>query len=115
MTGTEFKVNDEFNPFKQDNFAERRNSSPSAGVAYDPESLLTEGEVRAGLSYGDKRVWPSQELYLKAVSGLLSSEQIVAIGPRVKIQPNGNEIKSPPLEIPSTTELIARPSISGLI
>ena len=55
------------------------------GVAYDPESLLTGAEELAGLTYRDKRVWPSEEAYKRAVEGRLTPEQIAAIAPRVKV------------------------------
>ena len=73
------------NHFTQDNFAERRNNSPSAGVAYDPESLLTGDEEAAGLTYRDKRVWQSEEAYREAVAGKYTPEQIAQIAPRVRI------------------------------
>ena len=72
------------NYFATDNFAERRNATESAGVAYDPESLLTGGEEAAGLGYKDRRVWPSKEVFVRAVSGEYTPEQIAAIAPRVK-------------------------------
>lgn len=73
------------NYFQGDTFAERRNATPSAGVAYDPESLLTGSEEAAGLTYRDKRVWPDQETYRRALEGRLTPEQVAAVAPRVKI------------------------------
>lgn len=72
------------NYFRQDNFAERRNATESAGVGYDPESLLTGAEIAAGLTYHDKRQWPSEEVYKDAVAGKFTPEEIVSIAPRVK-------------------------------
>lgn len=74
----------EANAFEQDNFRERRNSSPAAGVAYDPESLLTGAEAAAGLTYRDRRQWPSEEAYQNAVAGKLTPEEIAEIAPRRK-------------------------------
>ena len=73
------------NYFATDTFRERRNSQPGAGVAYDPESLLTGAEEKAGLGYRDKRVWPNEETYTRAVSGGMTPEQVAAGAPRVKI------------------------------
>ena len=73
------------NYFQSDTFSERRNSTPSAGVAYDPESLLTGAEEAAGLTYHDRRVWPSQALYQLAVEGKLTPSEVAAIAPRVKV------------------------------
>ena len=70
--------------FKEDLFPERRNSSDSAGVPYDPESLLTQGEVDRGVGYEDHRVWRDRNEYAKAVGGNYNSEWIVANAPRVK-------------------------------
>ena len=73
------------NYFAGDTFQERRNATPSAGVAYDPESLLTGAEEAAGLTYRDKRVWPSEEAYKRAIEGRFTPEQIASIAPRVKV------------------------------
>jgi hypothetical protein len=73
------------NYFQGDTFAERRNATPSAGVAYDPESLLTGAEIAAGLGYRDRRVWPDEETYKRAVEGRLTSEQVAAVAPRVRV------------------------------
>ncbi len=75
------------NYFQTDNFRERRNSGESAGVRYDPESLLTGAEEAAGLGYHDKRVWPDAETYRLATEGKLTSEQIAQIAPRVRVAP----------------------------
>ena len=77
----------EANQFAQDNFIERRNSSPAAGVAYDPDSLLTGAEQAAGLGYRDKREWPSPEAYQDAVAGKLTPDQVAEIAPRRKAIP----------------------------
>jgi hypothetical protein len=76
------------NYFQGDTFAERRNATPSAGVAYDPESLLTGAEIAAGLGYKDRRVWPDEETYKRAVEGRLTPEQVAAVAPRVKVAPH---------------------------
>ena len=56
--------------FEIDNFAVRRSGgATSYGNAYDPESLLTEAESRAGLTYFDYRLWPTETLYRDAVAG----------------------------------------------
>ena len=73
------------NYFQGDTFAERRNATPSAGVAYDPESLLTGAEAAAGLGYRDRRVWPDQETYKRALEGRLTPEQVAAVAPRVRV------------------------------
>lgn len=73
------------NYFQGDTFAERRNATPSAGVTHDPESLITGAEAAAGLTYRDKRVWPDEETYRRAVEGRLTPDQIAAVAPRVKI------------------------------
>lgn len=73
------------NYFQGDTFAERRNATPSAGVAYDPESLLTGAEAEAGLTYQDRRLWPSEAAFIAAIEGRLTPEQVAAVAPRVKI------------------------------
>jgi hypothetical protein len=70
--------------FDQDNFAARRASQGGAGVAYDPESLLSGEEIEAGLDYGDLRIWPNEETRQLAHQGELPTEVILAIAPRVK-------------------------------
>ena len=77
----------EANAFEQDNFLERRNATAAAGVAYDPESLLTGAEEAAGLGYRDKRVWPDQKTFIAAVAGTLTPEQIAEVAPRRKATP----------------------------
>lgn len=75
--------------FEQDNFAQRRSPVYAAGVAYDPESLFTEAELRelervTGNRYApSKRNWPGETEYLAAVAGLLPTEDILSIAPRV--------------------------------
>ena len=76
-----------YNYFGRDNFKDRRNATESAGVHYDPESLLTGAEIAAGLGYSDRRVWPSEDIYREAVAGRMTPEQVAAIAPRVKIAP----------------------------
>lgn len=76
-----------------DNFAVRRSNSFSGGVPYDPESLISGSEI-ANLEHltGDKyarskRNWPSEAVYLAAVAGQYTTEEILAIAPRVPILP----------------------------
>ncbi len=73
------------NYFQGDTFAERRNATESAGVAYDPESLLTGAEIAAGLGYQDRRQWPDEETYRRALEGRFTPEQVASIAPRVKV------------------------------
>lgn len=74
------------NYFQTDNFTTRRAAEPTAyGVNYDPESLLTGAEAASGLTYADKRIWPSAEVYAEAVAGRISPELIPSIAPRVKV------------------------------
>jgi len=69
--------------FEADNFAVRRTGGPNSyGVAYDPESLISGAEELAGLTYADKRLWPSREVYAAAVAGRLTPEDVLAIAPR---------------------------------
>lgn len=71
--------------FEKDNFATRRTGgADSYGNAYDPESLLTGAESDAGLTFGDKRLWPSQRLYDDAVAGRIAVDDIPAIAPRIQ-------------------------------
>jgi len=77
------------NYFQGDTFSERRNNSPAAGVAYDPNSLLTGAEIAAGLGYNDPRVWPDTETYRRAVEGRFTPEQVASIAPRVKVAAAG--------------------------
>ena len=70
--------------FNSDNFAALRSATDSAGVAYDPDSLLTEGEVQQGLGYYDPRQYASQLDYDLMVRGDVESEAIVQIAPRVQ-------------------------------
>lgn len=90
--------------FTEDNFRQRRNSDESTGVAYNPESLITGGEVAAGVAECP-RYWPDEETYKLAAAGKLTSEKVVELGPRIKFDAEGNEIaRSPklvnPLDIP---------------
>lgn len=70
--------------FKEDLFPERRNATNSAGVPYDPEATITQGEIDAGLSYADKRVWLTREDYREAVAGNRDTEWITKNAPRIK-------------------------------
>ena len=70
--------------FEKDNFSERRGDILGAGVAYDPESLITGGELIAGFTYqNSSRNWKDEEHYLAAVKGWLTTEQILLSAPRV--------------------------------
>ncbi len=65
--------------FSLDNFASRRTTGHNL---YDPDSLLTGAEVKAGLGYRDPRVWVSYEAYVDACEGRLGVNDIEALGPR---------------------------------
>lgn len=81
------------NYFQTDNFLERRSGAPEAyGVHYDPESLLTGGEIEVGLGYKDKRVWPDKATYDAAVAGKIPAHLIPSIAPRVKISTAPNQL-----------------------
>tara|TARA_R110000868_G_C10746658_1_gene752850 strand:+ start:574 stop:960 length:387 start_codon:yes stop_codon:yes gene_type:complete len=70
---------------KEDQIAIRRSNSPTSyGNPYDPESLMIGSEDQQGLTPYDKRLWPDLATYKEAVSGRLTSEEIVKIAPRVK-------------------------------
>lgn len=69
--------------FEEDNFNERRASCVGAGVAYDPESLISGAELSVGLDYrNSKRHWRNETHYLAAVKGWLTTEQILISAPR---------------------------------
>lgn len=72
--------------FDKDVFTARRSGAGASnyGNPYDPESLITGGEVAQGLTYADKRSWPNQAQYDAAVAGELSTDQIPSIAPRVR-------------------------------
>lgn len=71
--------------FNQDLIKDRRNATESAGVPYDPESLLTGAEIERGLGYYDKRVFGSDWAREKACSGEYPLEAIPeTLGPRIK-------------------------------
>lgn len=73
--------------FAMDNFAVRRASQEGAGVAYDPESLLTGEEIAQGLDYDCPRVWAgvSGEMDRQsAIAGKLSTKDVARLGPRVR-------------------------------
>lgn len=69
--------------FDTDNFRQRRASQAGAGVAYDPESLITGAEIAQGLDYGDRRQWPNEETKQRAYRGEISIDEILIIAPRV--------------------------------
>lgn len=71
--------------FTSDTFSQRRNHG-SVGNAYNPESLITYGEIAAGMTYlNSRRDWPTRAAYDLAVQGLLSVEDIIRFAPRVLI------------------------------
>jgi hypothetical protein len=72
--------------FDSDNFAQRRASQKGAGVAYDPESLITGEEVAAGLTYHDKRDWfcLGERNRQAAHQGLITPEDVALAAPRRK-------------------------------
>lgn len=74
--------------FTQDNFEARRASQNGAGVAYDPESLLTGDEIARGFDYGDSRSWPNEETRQLAHRGFIPVDLIPVIAPRVKRAPS---------------------------
>lgn len=70
--------------FTGDNFNQRRAACVGAGVAYDPESLISGAELAKGLSYDNSsRNWISEEHYHNAVAGKLTTEEILEGAPRV--------------------------------
>lgn len=89
------------NYFEEDNFAARRSGAGenNYGNAYDPESLITGGEVAAGLTYEDKRVFPDEETYRRAVAGEIRPEDIPGVAPRVRKVPIRSERLERLLEI----------------
>ncbi len=75
--------------FENDNFSKRRTSGHNW---YDPESLITGAEVKAGLTYHDKRDWTHtkvdsidpQAQYELACAGYIGVPAIPVVAPRVK-------------------------------
>lgn len=78
--------------FEQDLFSLRRSGTAFAsGNPYDPESLLTGGEVAQGFDYANsRRNWPDETTYLTAVQGELSKDEILRMAPRAFLQPVTN-------------------------
>lgn len=70
--------------FRKDNFEARRASQRGAGVAYDPESLLTGEEIEAGLDYDCPRVWRFAGHREAAVWGEIAVGDIPRLAPRVR-------------------------------
>lgn len=69
--------------FDQDNFRERRASQNGAGVAYDPDSLITGTEVEAGLDYENStRSFDTPKHDKQAKQGKLSTRKVLQFGPR---------------------------------
>jgi hypothetical protein len=67
--------------FTADNYALRHTTGHNMR---DPESLLTGAEINAGYDYANShREYPSKEVYLLAVSGEMTSEDVSRIAPRV--------------------------------
>ncbi len=71
--------------FEGDNFSQRRASQSGAGVAYDPESLLTGEEIAAGLDYDCPRVWQNHATKQAAQTGEIPTRLIPSIAPRRKV------------------------------
>jgi hypothetical protein len=65
--------------FTEDNFAARRTTGNNL---FDPESLLTGKEEAEGLTYLDKRVYPSQEIYEKICAGEIPVSDVPNLAPR---------------------------------
>lgn len=70
--------------FAMDNFAARRASQSGAGVAYDPESLLTGEEIAQGLDYDCPRVWRFARHREAAIRGEIAVGDIPRLAPRVR-------------------------------
>lgn len=68
----------------KDGLPSRRANTASSGNAYDPESLITGDEISRGLTYHDKRQWPSKAALRNAIAGNTPVELIPIIAPRVK-------------------------------
>lgn len=70
--------------FAEDNFVARRSGAgPSNfGNAYDPESLLTGGEIAAGKGYLNPREGKDDPLYLAAIAGKFPVAEISVLFPR---------------------------------
>lgn len=75
--------------FEDDLFSLRRSGTAfAAGNPYDPESLLTGGEIQNGLTYtNSRRNWPDEATYLEAVGGGMTREEILRIAPRAFLEP----------------------------
>jgi len=73
--------------FDEDNFASRRTTGHNL---WDPESLLSGGEAKAGLDYSNPRVWPNYTTYLDACNGFLTADEVLEIAPRVAQLPRMN-------------------------
>ena len=57
-----------------------------ANNLYDPESLLTGAEEEAGMTYeNSRRNWPDEATHAKAISGYLTTEEILRVAPRALI------------------------------
>lgn len=67
--------------FEQDNYELRHTTGHNM---LDPESLISGEELAKGLNYkNSKRWWASKESYLRAVSGEVSTDDILRDAPRV--------------------------------
>ncbi len=67
--------------FDNDNFTSRRTTGHNM---FDPESLISGKELAQGMTYqNSKRGWHNEKWYLAAVSGDLTTDEILEIAPRV--------------------------------
>ncbi len=69
--------------FNSDNFTSRRTTGHNMP---DPESLISGAEISRGMTYrNSRRNWRDESHYLAAVSGELTTEQILEQAPRVLV------------------------------
>ena len=70
--------------FDRDNFTARRSNSPAAGNGFDPESLITGAEIKAGFTYTNShRAYPGQDIYDALVTGVIPASYAPIVAPRV--------------------------------
>jgi hypothetical protein len=69
--------------FEKDNFVSRRTTGHNM---LDPESLISGAEIQQGLAYDNsKRNWESEEHYMSAVLGNISTDEILRTAPRTSV------------------------------
>jgi hypothetical protein len=74
--------------FEQDTFAARRASQLGAGVAFNPESLITGKELADGFTYtNSRRKYASQEQYNAIIAGEIPASEVPTVAPRVRVIP----------------------------